>query len=108
MPKTSDRCELCKGFRITRFNSEGEPRTTERQYKNIKKGCIHKWVFDKYIKDLMPKKWYSEQELKDKLKEAEKRIDEQQLKGKEEYVDGHNRGLDKAKQILNDCFGVGK
>ena len=40
------------------------------------------------------------------LEEAEKRIDGNKLKGKEEYVDGHNRALEKSKQILNDCFGV--
>ena len=43
--------------------------------------------------------WFSEQELKDKLKEAEKRIDKELQT---------NYDCKKSKQILNDCFGVGK
>ena len=57
--------------------------------------------------DFLFKKWFSSQELKDKLKEAEKRIDEQIT----HKVEGSSVELirkDNTKQILNDCFGVGK
>ena len=63
------------------------------------------------------KKWFSEQELQSKLKEAEKRIDEQietaqqlmrfDIEKKGMYLQIVEEWI-KAKQILNDCFGVGK
>ena len=48
--------------------------------------------------------------FKDKLKEAEQGIDEEKIKKpKTDVVDNvYNAGLEKAKQILNDCFGAGK
>ena len=68
--------------------------------------------------------WFSEQELKDKLKDkenlrnsqtskmlgrAEKRIDEEKITSSNNIrFLIHNKELDKIKQILNDCFGVGK
>ena len=75
---------------------------------------IHQFIYDiakdKFTLETKNKKLFSEQELKDKLKKAEKRIDEIKYLF---ICEVHNHSLDlcgmkELKQILNDCFGVGK
>ena len=63
--------------------------------------------FDKFANQIC----YSEQEIKDKLKKAEKRIDAITMKQILELA--LNKPKESAlkilvKQILNDCFGAGK
>ena len=55
--------------------------------------------------------WFSEQEIKDNLRKVEKKIDETKDKflvastyGKSKIL----KELEELKQILNDCFGIGK
>ena len=65
----------------------------------------------KYSEEFLQTKWYSEQELQDKLKLAEKRIDETKHSHGHRYIfhtGSYNQGLERAKQILCDCFGDGK
>lgn len=89
MPKTSDEINII--LRELNFEVEQEDR-----FANTKED------FDKAYDnwDLFKNQvWFSEQELKNKLKEAEKRIDEK-------LTDYFNKM--EAKTILNDCFGCGK
>ena len=61
------------------------------------------------IKLLREMKWFSEQELKDKLKKAEKRI--KKLCSTEEssvILMSHKQTERAILKILNDCFGDGK
>ena len=86
MPKTSE--EIAK-IRNSRFTILGD----KKDYAFVKK------------------LWFSEQELKDKLKKAENRIDAITMKQILELA--LNKPKESAlkilvKQILNDCFGVGK
>ena len=129
MPKTSDEIhtEYADTFVSQRNYFEGDK--DEDYIKDSAK-------FDKFANQI----WFSEQELKHKLKEAEKRIDEikmidldlkthltenvmadlrhfeNPILNKERLyssIENNFRNLefwvkDKSKQILNDCFGVGK
>ena len=93
------------------------PKTTEKiiqEFTGKDDISIHQFIYD-FSKDNFTlqtknKIWFSEQELKDKLKEAEKRIDKIECLL---ICEVHNQSLDlcgmkELKQILKNCFGDGK
>ena len=80
---------------------------------------IHQFIYDiakdNFTLQTKDKIWFSEQELNDKLKEAEKSINKKIIHYRKRLKQKHwntsiaiycIQELGEAKQIINDCFGV--
>ena len=98
MPKTSKEIEaMINDISLCHCDLGYEAKHEENGYKHQRRDEVRQ------------RKWFSEQELKDNLKEAEKRI--KILCSTEEssvILMSHKKTERAILKILNDCFGVGK